>query len=294
MSERESFDRATRAPHPAVPAGAWDCQVHVYGDPARFPPRRKAAYSPPKAYFADLHRMAKAIGMSNVSIVQASTYSTDHGALLDALGQGEDGVYDGIRYHGIAIVNDSLSDADLLKLHEAGVRGARFNFWKRLNVVPTIPEFRRSLERIAQYGWHARVHATADELLELGDELAATKGTLVLDHQGHLECGAGLEQPARKVVKRLLERDNWWIMLSGGERNSANDIPWDDAVPFGRSYYPLAPDRCVWATDWPHPEYAKTPINDADLVELLYRYLPDREAVQRVLVDNPARLHGLT
>ncbi|MGD9942009.1 MAG: amidohydrolase [Burkholderiaceae bacterium] len=294
MSEREPFVRTTRAPDPAVPAGAWDCQLHIYGDPARFPPRRQSAYSPLKAWFDDAHLKSKALGMSHVSIVQATSYGIDHSLLLDALGRCRDGVYDGIRYHGVAIVNDSLSDLDLRHLHEAGVRAARFNFWKRLNVAPTLPEFRRSLARIAELGWHARVHATAVELLELGDELAATPGTLVLDHMGHLKCAEGLDQPARKVIKELLARDNWWIMLSSGERDSATDFPWDDAVPFGQSYYALAPERCVWATDWPHAEYPKTPINDADLVELLYRYLPDREAVHRVLVDNPARLHGLT
>ena len=293
MSEREAFSRDTRTPNPPVPPGAWDCQLHIYADPERFPPRRQAAYPPPRAWFADAHAMSKAIGMTHVSIVQATVYSSDHGALLDALGQCTNGVYDGIHYHGVAIVNDALSDAALLQLHEAGVRAARFNFWKRLNVAPSIPEFHRSLARIAELGWHARVHATAVELLELEDLFASAKGTLVLDHMGHMKAAEGLDQPGRQVIRRLMERENWWMMLSCGERESATDYPWDDMVPFGASCYAMAPDRCIWATDWPHAEYPKTPINDADLVELLYRYLPDREAVQRVLVDNPARLHGL-
>ncbi len=292
MSQREPFVRDTRSPNPMPPPGAWDCQVHIYGDPERFPPQRKSAYKPLNARFHDVHAMSKAIGMTHVSIVQATSYSTDHSALLDALGNCKNGAYDGIHYHGVAIVNDSLNDSDLLRLHEAGVRAVRFNFWKRFNVAPTLPEFRRSMARINELGWHARVHVTAEELLELADEFKSTKGTMVIDHMGHLKCAEGLQQPARKVITQLLERDNWWIMLSSGERDSATDYPWEDAVPFGRSYYELAPDRCIWATDWPHAEYAKTPINDADLVELLYRYLPDEQAVRQVLVSNPARLHG--
>lgn len=292
--DREPFSRDTRAPRPPVPAGAWDCQLHIYGDPVRFPPQRKSAYKPLKAWFDDAHAMSKALGMTHVSIVQATSYGSDHSLLLDTLARcRDDGAYDGIHYHGVAIVNDAVSDQQLQALHDAGVRAARFNFWKRLNVAPTIPEFHRSLQRIQQLGWHARVHVTAVELLELQDVFKAAKGNIVLDHMGHLKCAEGLEQPARKVMLGLLERENWWMMLSSGERDSATDFPWDDAVPFGRSYFELAPDRCVWATDWPHAEYPKTPINDADLVELLYRYLPDRDAVHKVLVSNPARLHGL-
>jgi predicted TIM-barrel fold metal-dependent hydrolase len=81
------------------------------------------------------------------------------------------------------------------------------------------------------------------------------------------------------------------MMLSHGDRNSATEQPWDDSLAFARAYYQAAPERCIWATDWPHPEYPKTPVNDAELVELLFRQLDDPDAWQRVLVDNPARLH---
>jgi 2-pyrone-4,6-dicarboxylate lactonase len=80
-------------------------------------------------------------------------------------------------------------------------------------------------------------------------------------------------------------------MLSHGDRKSATEYPWDDSLPFAEAYFEAAPDRCVWATDWPHPEYPKTPVNDAELVELIYRCLPDKGAVEKVLATNPARLH---
>jgi predicted TIM-barrel fold metal-dependent hydrolase len=81
-------------------------------------------------------------------------------------------------------------------------------------------------------------------------------------------------------------------MLSHGDRNSSMDTPWDDSLAFARAYFQAAPERCIWATDWPHPEYPKEPVNDAELVELLFRQLEDPEARRKVLVENPARLHG--
>ena len=292
MSVRETFIRDTRPPREAPPAGSWDCQVHVYGEPARYPPRRHGAYAPPRAYFEDVHKMARTLGLSFVSIVQASIYGTDHSALLNALSRGSGGMLDGVTYRGIAIVDEEVSERTLEDLHAAGVRGVRFNFWRWLNVVPTISAFRRTLERIAPFGWHARVHVTEPELLELQDEFRSVTTPIVLDHMGHLPFDGGLDQPGALIVLDLLQRNNWWLMLSHGDRNSATESPWSDSLAFARRYYRAAPDRCIWATDWPHPEYPKKPVNDAELVELLFRQLEDPHARKRVLVDNPARLHG--
>ena len=50
----------------------------------------------------------------------------------------------------------------------------------------------------------------------------------------------------------------------------------------------------IWGTDWPHTGWRKPRMmNDAELVELLYRYVDQDPALLRqILVDNPARLHG--
>jgi 2-pyrone-4,6-dicarboxylate lactonase len=292
VSLTETFDRNTRAPAEPVPAGSWDCQVHVYGDSARFAPRRQSAYPPPRAYFEDVHKMARALGLGFVSIVQATVYGTDHGALIDALSRGPGGVVDGIAYRGIAIINDEVSDRTLEDLHAAGARGVRFNFWRRLKIVPTVAEFRRTLERIAPFGWHSRIHVTEPELFELEDELKKVTSPIVLDHMARTPYAGGLGQPTMPIVLDLLRRPNWWMMLSHGDRNSAMESPWSDGIPFARKFYETAPDRCIWATDWPHPEYPKPPVNDAELIELLFRQMEDPEALRKVLVENPARLHG--
>jgi len=82
----------------------------------------------------------------------------------------------------------------------------------------------------------------------------------------------------------------------------AHRLPWDDAVEFGRLFYQAAPDRCLWGTDWPHVHRFMRPDKDGHSdygldhemarVALLERYLPDRMARDRVLVDNPARFFG--
>jgi predicted TIM-barrel fold metal-dependent hydrolase len=83
-------------------------------------------------------------------------------------------------------------------------------------------------------------------------------------------------------------------MLSNGNRLSAMDRDWDDAIPIARAYIEAAPDRVIWGSDWPHVQWRKPRMmNDAEVVELLYRYVDsDPGLLQKVLVDNPARLHG--
>ena len=73
----------------------------------------------------------------------------------------------------------------------------------------------------------------------------------------------------------LLSKGNFWVMLSLGEKTSKAGPPWDDVIPIARTYIEAAPDRCVWASDWPHPVSVVQPPNDADLLELMYRYAPD-------------------
>jgi len=148
------FRDDTRAPAPAPPANSCDCQVHVFGDPRRYPLRKSGAYPPPEdATFEAARRMHRALGVERGVVVQATVHGTNHAILLDALaGQPN--------YRGVAIVDDSVSDRDLQRLHDAGVRGARFNFWKFLNIVPTPAEFERSIDRTELY--------TCEELLLCG------------------------------------------------------------------------------------------------------------------------------
>ena len=83
------------------------------------------------------------------------------------------------------------------------------------------------------------------------------------------------------------------MMVSNGNRDSKMDTSWDDALPYGKAFTEAAPDRIVWGTDWPHPQWTMRMMNDAEEVELLYRYVDgDKTLLQKILVDNPARLHG--
>jgi 2-pyrone-4,6-dicarboxylate lactonase len=83
-----------------------------------------------------------------------------------------------------------------------------------------------------------------------------------------------------------------WVKLSAPMRMSAQEFPYADVTPFVRRLVAAAPNRMLWATDWPHTTITKEMPNDGDLVDLLLDWIPDADTRRRVLVDNPAVRYG--
>jgi predicted TIM-barrel fold metal-dependent hydrolase len=280
-----SFQPETRRPVRLPPPGSCDAQIHVYGDPARYPYAAGRVYDPVSdATFDRAQQMHRTLGIAHGVVVQPTAYGTDHRLLLDCLAENP-------AYRGTAIVDDGVSDEELTRLHAAGVRGARFNFTSRMGAIPDPGVLVRSVARIAELGWHAKIRTSGAELLEHVALLRRLRATIVLDHMGHLDDSLGPQQPACRLIVDLLANDGWWIMLSNADKRNA--WPCDAAVPIAQAFIAAAPERALWATDWPHMGFMRWPVpNDADLLELLYRYAPDDATLHRILVDNPHRLYG--
>lgn len=282
-----SFRRDTRAPRLPPPHGSCDCHVHVFDVHGTYRLRAERAYEPPAAGLDELLQMHATLGITRGVLVQPTAYGTDHRALVDALARVPD------RYRGVAIVDDTLSEADLAGLHAAGVRGARFSFASFLRIAPTPEQFARSVARVRALGWHIKIFTAGDELLERIRLVENLDLPVVFDHMGFIEPGRGANQPAFRLLLDLLrEHENFWVTLSNGDRRSQAGPPWDDVRPYVEAFVAAAPDRAVWCTDWPHLTYEHAMPNDAELLEFLYRCVPDAALRHRILVDNPARLYG--
>lgn len=284
----ESFRTETRPPRVAPPRHACDSQFHVFGPADRYPIRAEAAYFSPEATIGAALRMHRALGIERGVIVQATTYGTDFTVMLDALTEAGPG------YRGCAVIDDAMPDKALAKLHDAGVRGARFNFGKYLNLVPSDRTFERSVDRIRDLGWYVKIHARGDELLRIAPLLHRLDVPAVIDHFGVADIGLGLDQPVVWLMMDLLSKGNWWVMLSVGERRSKAGYPWDDVLPFAHRFMDAAPDRMIWGTNWPHPLITDPQAmpHEADQLELACRYAVTEERIHALLVSNPAKLFG--
>lgn len=287
MADYLAFDPNPRTPKKVPPPLSCDSQFHVLGPADKYPPRPGAAYVMPTATSQAAQKMHKALGIQRGVVVQPTTYGADHSATLDGIAAL------GPNYRGCAnaVVLSERDDAYIAKLHEGGVRGARFSR-QSLGIALSDKEMERSLARVKELGWYAKIQPEAKGIAENIAPFEKLEIPVLLDHMGRPDPQLGAADPSLKKVVELLKRGNFWVMLSLTEKISKAGAPWDDVIPVARTLIETAPDRVVWASDWPHPVSVKQPPNEADLLEALYRFVPDEAMLKKILVDNPVRLFG--
>lgn len=270
-----------------VPAGAVDAHCHVFGPAAQFPFAPERKYTPCDASKDQLFALRDHLGFSRNVIVQATCHGTDNRAMADACiaAQG--------RARGVATVRRAVTDAELKALHEAGVRGVRFNFLKRLVDFTPKDELLEIAGRIAALGWHVVVYFEAQDLPELWDFFTTLPTTVVVDHMGRPDVAKPVDGPEFGLFLRLMrEHPNVWSKVSCPERLSKSGPPgYDDVVPFARRIVETFPDRVLWGTDWPHPNLKGHMPDDGRLVDFIPRIATSAELQRRLLVDNPMRLY---
>lgn len=290
MTDYLPFDPNPRPPSRAALPGAIDAQFHILGPREKYPVRPGAAYEMPTATPDALRRVHRALGFQRGIVVQTTTYGEDHTVVLDALAE----LGPGYRGCANALVFEARGDAYLQKLHDAGVRGARFSFRQALGAVLSKPAFDRAVGRIRELGWYMKIQPEQNGILECLSWFERLEDIpILIDHMGRPNTELVPQQePNIRKLRELLGRGNFWVMLSLGEKISIRGAPYDDVVPIARALIESGPERCVWGSDWPHPVSKKQPPNDADLLELLYRYVRSDDELRKILVDNPAVLFG--
>ena len=281
------FAEQPSKPRFRVPAGAVDAHCHVFGPGARFPYAPQRKYTPCDAPKEKLWALRDFLGFERNVIVQATCHGHDNRALCDAL------VHSGGRAKGVASVAPDVSDAALAELDRAGVRGARFNFVKRLVDARPEAEYQRLAERLALLGWHVVVYFEAADLPDRYAFLSKLPVTLVVDHMGRPDVSKDPDGPEFSLFLELLRNnDNIWSKVSCPERLSMRGPPdYADVVPFARRVVEAIPDRVLWGTDWPHPNMKSHMPDDGKLVDFIPGIAPTAELQRKLLVDNPMRLY---
>jgi 2-pyrone-4,6-dicarboxylate lactonase len=277
-----------------VPQGAVDAHCHIFGPAERFPYAPERKYTPCDASKEQLFALRDHLGFARNVIVQATCHGADNSALVDAL------VRSGGRARGIATVRRDVSDAALEALHDAGVRGVRFNFIKRLVDFTPRDELMEIAGRIAGLGWHAVIYFEAADLPELEDFFTALPTTVVVDHMGRPDVGKPAEAPEfSRFVAFMRDNPNVWCKVSCPERLSLSgpaalngeQNPYRDVVPFARRIVEGFPDRVLWGTDWPHPNLRDHMPDDGLLVDFIPHIARTVDLQRKLLVDNPMRLY---
>ena len=298
----DAYEKATEGPYPLVvpvansggrampklkaPANACDCHFHIFD--RRFPPPGPAKRLVTDASVAEYRLFQRRIGTTRAVVVTPSAYGTANAVTLDAITQfGPDNA------RGVAVIDPGITDAELKKMADGGIRGIRFTLFDPTTAVIGFDMIEPLARRVAGLGWHVQLHLRADQIVEYEALLMRIVSPVVFDHLGRLPHPQGIDHPAFRVIRRMIDKGKTWVKLSSIYQDSKVGPPtYADQTEVARAYLKAAPERMVWGSDWPHPTERGEKPDDALLFDLVGEWAPDEALRQRLLVDNPAALYG--
>jgi 2-pyrone-4,6-dicarboxylate lactonase len=280
-----SWNQHPSKPTFTPPPGAVDAHCHVFGPEAQFPFSAKAKYLPADAGPDQLFALRDFLGFSRNVIVQASCHGSDNRATLNAIARSNG------KARGVAVVDPAISEEELRALHEGGMRGVRFNFLKRLVDNAPKDKFLEVSRRLPR-GWHVVIYFEADILEDLRPFIDAIPVPLVIDHMGRPDVTQGPDGPDMRAFRRLLDsRPDINFKPTCPDRLDPTGDPWNKFADAVRPMVEDYPDRCIWGTDWPHPNQQNILPDDGHIVDMIPRIAPTAELQQKLLVANPERLY---
>jgi len=276
----------SEAPKLKAPVNACDCHLHIYDE--RFPPPGPVARLVKGAAVEQYRLLQKRIGTTRAVIVTPSAYATANAVTIDGiahLGPAE--------ARGVAVVRTEVTDAELKKMADGGIRGIRFTLFDPKTAVTGFEMIEPLAKRANDLDWHVQLHFRGDQIVEKEDLLKRIAAPIVFDHMGRIPQPAGAKHPSFEIICRLIDKGRTWVKLSGVYQDTKVGPPtYADTAELARAYLKFAPERMVWGSDWPHPTEREHKPNDAILFDLLSEWAPDEGLRKKVLVDNPTELYG--
>jgi D-galactarolactone isomerase len=235
---------------------------------------------------ARYREMQARLGLARVIVVQPNAYQDDNRVTLDAiraLGAGA---------RGVGVVKPGVSDAEIERLAKGGIVAQRiFNLPN--GAVPLV-QMEEIMARVHPFGWHANIQLDGRELPQYEAQIARLPGQFVIDHTGKYLEPVAPDHAAFKALLRLVDTGRCWVKLSAPYETSRTGAPgYEDVARLAKALARHAPERMLWASNWPHPSAPQDAVpDDADLLDLLLDWAPDDAARRKILADNPAALYG--
>lgn len=276
----DNVARAAFAPHMIT-----DCHMHIYGPPERYPVAPTNPSPVPFAYDLPRYRAMQArLGLARTVVVQPTAYGADNACTMDAVAAlGDDA-------RAVVVVTPETPEAELLRLHAAGARGARAFLlkgglvpWERLHALAA---------HVAPLGWHVQLQFDGGEMPEREALIRSLPCDVVIDHLGRFHDPVPPDAAPVRALLRLLETGRVWVKASSPYGVSRSGPPdYADVAAIARALIKAAPERIVWGSNWPHPNRTEPKPDEAPLLDLLARWTPDEPTRRAILVDNAARLY---
>ena len=148
--------------------------------------------------------------------------------------------------------------------------------------------------RIAAHGWHIQFQMDGRYFEEREALLKSLPGTVVIEHIGKFLEPVPENHPGFQSLLRLVDTGRFWVKLSGAYMMSKSGPPhYEDIGLLAKALVNCAPERMVWASNWPHPLPGDAPVpDDALLLDLLLDWAPNEKTRSLILSANPGKLYG--
>ena len=265
-----------------VPKGACDTHMHFYDGAAAAPGTPN-----PGTFTVPMYReLQERLGLERVIVVQPNAYKDDNRVTLvsiRALGKAA---------KGVAVVKPGVSDAELDRLTKAGICAVRIMTLHGGTLGFDVMD--EVMARVHPFGWHANIQLDGRELPKYEAQIKRLPGKFVIDHTGKFLEIVPPESREFRSLLNLVDTGRCWVKLSAPYEISKTGAPrYEDVGRLAKALVKKAPERMLWASNWPHPSAPKDQRpNDEELMDLLLDWAPDESVRRKILVDNPAELYG--
>lgn len=274
-------------PRLTLPSDACDSHLHILGPAARYPYSHDRIYTPPDCLLPEYLALRRSLGLSRSVLVQPSVYGADNTALLESLRiLGESA-------RGVVVLNGTESDSELRDMDATGVKGVRVNLVDMKSPATGIPidALLRVQDRISPLGWHLELLIHVDRHPHLAEALDCLEIPVVFGHMGYLSRSAKPDHPGMKGMLALMMEGRAWAKITGPYRIDVAGPPYELAAEVARWLAQHCMERLVWGSDWPHVMVTGTMPHDADLLNAVTEWIPDRKQQKALFSTNPARLY---
>ncbi len=276
---------STKQPKVKAPPGSTDTHMHFYieGSGTQAPGTFLPGHFPVEDYQA----MQKRIGLERVIVVQPNAYADNNTVTLDSIKKL------GLKNaRGVAVIRPGTNEAEIDRLTQAGICALRIMTLHGGTLGFDVMD--GLMARVHPFGWHANIQLDGRELPKVEAQIKRLPGRFVIDHTGKFLEPVSPDSREFRSLLNLIDTGRCWVKLSAPYETSKTGAPkYEDVSKLARALVKHAPERMLWASNWPHPSARKpSPPDDADLLDLLLDWAPAERDRNRILAANPAELYG--
>ena len=283
MELKRTYWEEVQAPTLKLPPLSCDAHCHIFGPAEKFSYASDRSFTPVDAAKGKLFALHKKLGIERCVIVQSALHGFDNSVVVDAM-QARPG-----EYFGVALTSASVTSDELKNMYQQGFRGVRFNFMAHLKNSDSMEDILELTKRLEPLGMHLQVHFSSDLIHDLAPQLKQSAVPVMIDHIARVDASKGVEHADFQKLLHLLDDPKFYVKVSGIDRIDKVP-PYDQGVALAKTLVDRFTEKCVWGTDWPHPNHHHMP-HDEILLDSIARIADSENKIKHIMISNPEKFY---